>query len=393
MTCAYFAGLDIKDRCHLITISSTQYNYTILPINRITQIAGRCRNGLISDTIIYDVIVDKEGKPYYYLKNYKSGLINKADRIVKYFTATEELAQGDEDLEVVFKRIEPVIIDSTYQKIFRGQSIPLIRKNILDKRFEISYFNIDVLNEQMCNYSRLYSKQDNLFRLLNEEHNIMLWNEKSFEETIQEASISVSNESKMLRIQTCIDEFTPFISSMDITNRFNISVIDSELKAKIRTSRSLEKDCYYSRVKELYRYIDINILNRKLLEICTEKNNVKYKRFKNAVCFWALDDNHLFKQSIKNNFIIGNIYPSENNEDIPTILFRILDQHSFRRSSLTDGGVMRFLNTIIECNRCDTRNNKYRIINQIPKLLVDLNVTTPITTIPSNKEANRIFKV
>lgn len=303
------------------------------------------------------------------------------------------MAQGDEDLEVVFKRIEPVIIDSTYQKIFRGQSIPLIRKNILDKRFEISYFNIDVLNEQMCNYSRLYSKQDNLFRLLNEEHNIMLWNEKSFEETIQEASISVSNESKMLRIQTCIDEFTPFISSMDITNRFNISVIDSELKAKIRTSRSLEKDCYYSRVKELYRYIDINILNRKLLEICTEKNNVKYKRFKNAVCFWALDDNHLFKQSIKNNFIIGNIYPSENNEDIPTILFRILDQHSFRRSSLTDGGVMRFLNTIIECNRCDTRNNKYRIINQIPKLLVDLNVTTPITTIPSNKEANRIFKV
>ncbi|MFV0420038.1 MAG: DEAD/DEAH box helicase [Dysgonomonas sp.] len=389
MTCAYFAGLDICDRCHLITISSVLYNYTILPINKITQIAGRCRNGLISYSIIYDSI----DKPFYYIENYKDKLIDKADKMVKYFAATKELTLGDEDLKVVFERIKPVLIDKSYESVFKGKSISLTRENALDKKFEICYFNIDVLYEQMVSYSRLYSDKNSLFKTLKKEHNVPPLVEKIFEQTTIEASSNTSNESRISRIQTCIDDFTPFISSMDITSRFNVSIIESELETKIRTSGNFEKDCYYSRVKELYRYIDINILNQKLLEICTEKNNVKYKRFRNAVYFWALDDNHLFKQNIKTNFIIDNTYPDENNEDIPKKLFRILDQHSFRRSSLTDGGVMRFLNSIIECKRCDTRNNTYKVINHISKLLVDLNITIPITTIPPNKEANRIFKV
>lgn len=43
MTCAYFAGIDILDQCHLITISSHLQPFTYLSTQRMTQIAGRCR--------------------------------------------------------------------------------------------------------------------------------------------------------------------------------------------------------------------------------------------------------------------------------------------------------------------------------------------------------------
>ena len=52
MTCAYFAGIDIQDRCYLITISSKNTAYTYLSVNKMTQIEGRWRNGNISETII-----------------------------------------------------------------------------------------------------------------------------------------------------------------------------------------------------------------------------------------------------------------------------------------------------------------------------------------------------
>jgi hypothetical protein len=60
MTCAYFAGIDINDRCHLISITSYRQPFSYLSINRLTQIAGRCRNGNLSEIIIFDIVEDKE---------------------------------------------------------------------------------------------------------------------------------------------------------------------------------------------------------------------------------------------------------------------------------------------------------------------------------------------
>ena len=55
MTCAYFAGIDIMDECHLISISSHLQPFTYLSVGRLAQIAGRCRKGNLSETIIYDI--------------------------------------------------------------------------------------------------------------------------------------------------------------------------------------------------------------------------------------------------------------------------------------------------------------------------------------------------
>lgn len=371
MTCAYFAGLDIKDRCHLITVSSIQYTYTILPINRMTQIAGRCRNGVISDTIIYSTY----NKPFHEITNYKDRLIDKADRVVKYFAVTQELAQSDEDLRTIFERIKPVIIEKAYEEVFKGKPIPLTRENI-DNKFTINYFNIDVLYEQMSTYSKLYSTKNDLCSELRKNHYVV-FEEKLFEQIIQETSRGISDEVKKQRVQLCIDDIVN-------TSPLNDIVLDN----KIRQARAFEKE-YYKRVQELREYVHINILNRYLLEICTT-NVVPYNRFKNAVYFWALEDNHPFKQLIRSSFIVDKIY---SNDDIKSIIFRILINQNFRRSSITEESSVKFLNSIIDTERYSNRRNTYKINGYIHKSLIELNLTTPLTTISVDREANKYFKI
>jgi hypothetical protein len=43
MTCAFFVGIDIEEKYHLITVSNISKGYSLLPANRITQLYGRCR--------------------------------------------------------------------------------------------------------------------------------------------------------------------------------------------------------------------------------------------------------------------------------------------------------------------------------------------------------------
>ena len=56
ITSCYFAGVDIKDCYHLITVSNAQQNYQMLSLDKMTQIYGRCRitGGILSDIIIFN---------------------------------------------------------------------------------------------------------------------------------------------------------------------------------------------------------------------------------------------------------------------------------------------------------------------------------------------------
>ena len=53
MTCVYFVGVDIHERYQLVSVVNADIPYTLLSIDRLTQIRGRCRHedGLISETI------------------------------------------------------------------------------------------------------------------------------------------------------------------------------------------------------------------------------------------------------------------------------------------------------------------------------------------------------
>ena len=98
MTCAYFAGIDITDQCHLITITSHLQPFTYLSLGRMAQIAGRCRNGNLSETIIYDIPQNISHKQHDDLNVYKNELLRRANAYANFLNNTIEAAKADETL-------------------------------------------------------------------------------------------------------------------------------------------------------------------------------------------------------------------------------------------------------------------------------------------------------
>ncbi len=62
LTSAYFTGFDLKESYHLVSISGNISEVHALSERRLKQIAGRCRTGLLSETVIHDLYDSKKDK-------------------------------------------------------------------------------------------------------------------------------------------------------------------------------------------------------------------------------------------------------------------------------------------------------------------------------------------
>jgi hypothetical protein len=67
LTSAYFTGFDLNEPYHLISVSGNKSKIHALSDKRLKQIAGRCRvnNGLLSETIIHDIIDKSKNSKVY----------------------------------------------------------------------------------------------------------------------------------------------------------------------------------------------------------------------------------------------------------------------------------------------------------------------------------------
>lgn len=365
MTSSYFAGVDIKDRCHLITVSSKRYGYTLLPLNRMTQIAGRCRNGILSDTIIYNTLK----KPYKYWNN-KDYLFNTASKVIDYLNVANEIKKSNEKLQAIFNRIETAVVKEAGEIFFSNTVIPLTRINI-DKEPVISYFNIDYLDEQMKSLSLLYSDSKSLGIALLEEGNNVKTKEKNYKEEAKTTTSKESDEVIRLKVQNCIKEIA-----------HTSPLTDDVLDRKYKFSNGVEKE-YYKRVKELYKYLEIGKLNKVLLEICTTDKRA-YKNFRNGVLFWALEENHPLKNWIKDTFEIGRSYNIV--DEIEEPLMEMLENQLL----IIEDSPIKFFNSIIETRR-EPKISKYSIEGHISSILRELRVTRPHTTISLGETVTDFF--
>lgn len=90
ITSCYFAGVDIEDYYHLITVSNARQNYQMLSPDKLTQIHGRCRfsNGILSDTIIYNT---REKWRQNADGDYQATLLKQADALLHLQKSASEL--------------------------------------------------------------------------------------------------------------------------------------------------------------------------------------------------------------------------------------------------------------------------------------------------------------
>lgn len=117
MTCAYFAGIDIQDRCHLITITSHLQPFTYLSTQRMEQIAGRCRNGNLSETIIYDIPQNIPKSHFRDKEKYKNSLLSRADVYAEFMNSTMRVVENNPELKELGKFIDSFVDYSAKSKV------------------------------------------------------------------------------------------------------------------------------------------------------------------------------------------------------------------------------------------------------------------------------------
>ena len=307
MTCVYFVGVDIHERYQLVSVINANVPYTLLSIDRLTQIRGRCRHedGLISETICYST---KEDNKYKFgdisKEEYRDRLLKKADKIIQLYHAIDNIVEEEQDGEMrdefdsLFDKVKPAIQRYATEKV-GNLEVSLTRKDI-DKNYQISYFNIDALVEMFELLNNLYDKKGKL----EGKYGLEIGDTLHFEITKeQEECRKKVQDKKKMRKDELMTAAKEKILQLHDKGRLTTEEIESLRNEK--GQRDIER--YYNGVRDLYEYVEIN----KLLSFLDEDPDPReYRNYKNGVIFKALEDTNPFKAALLAKFPVSETYYS-----------------------------------------------------------------------------------
>ena len=298
-------GVDIHERYQLVSVINANVPYTLLSIDRLTQIRGRCRHedGLISETICYST---KEDNKYKFgdisKEEYRDRLLKKADKIIQLYDAIDNIVDEEQDGEMrdefdsLFDKVKPAIQRYATEKV-GNLEVSLSRKDI-DKNYQISYFNIDALVEMFDLLNNLYDKKGKL----EGKYGLEIGDTLHFEITKEqeECRKKVQDKKKMRK-----DELMAAAKEkiLQLHNERRLTTEEIESLRNEKGQRDIER--YYNGVRDLYEYVEIN----KLLSFLDEDPDPReYRNYKNGVIFKALEDTNPFKAALLAKFPVSETY-------------------------------------------------------------------------------------
>ena len=352
-TCCYFTGIDIEDSYHLITVSDVRRSHSMLTLDRMTQIHGRCRkdNGVLSETIIYNTLGYVSVMES--MEKYTATLLNKAQKVLKVLESADTISQGDYTLTDLFAIIKEAIREKAQERIAGNELINLTRKDIYGKNVP-AYLNIDYIIERTDLYAS-YFMPETLKEVLGKQVNIISYKSLPHGVSPEQNSIEKTNKDAQNKLtDSYIQEAIDNIQVLSTTAQLN----DNTLHLYIRQSRSRTK-IFLERFIKLYKYVDLDSLLHQLWEIRTS-NSIAYKNLNNAVMYWALDEEHPFKVAIRRSFTLNKSYSAS---EIQEILAPIVQYHLHK--VLKPRKYVALLKSIYATDR--TSGNKYTIRGENPR--------------------------
>ena len=352
-TCCYFTGIDIEDSYHLITVSDVRRSHSMLTLDRMTQIHGRCRkdNGVLSETIIYNTLGYVSVMES--MEKYTATLLNKAQKVLKVLESADTISQGDYTLADLFAIIKEAIREKAQERIAGNELINLTRKDIYGKNVP-AYLNIDYIIERTDLYAS-YFMPETLKEVLGKQVNIISYKSLPHGVSPEQNSIEKTNKDAQNKLtDSYIQEAIDNIKVLSTTGQLN----DNTLHLYIRQSRSRTK-IFLERFIKLYKYVDLDSLLHQLWEIRTS-NSIAYKNLNNAVMYWALDEEHPFKVAIRRSFTLNKSYSAS---EIQEILAPIVQYHLHK--VLKPRKYVALLKSIYATDR--TSGNKYTIRGENPR--------------------------
>ena len=352
-TCCYFTGIDIEDSYHLITVSDVRRSHSMLTLDRMTQIHGRCRkvNGILSETIIYNTLGYVSVMES--MEKYTITLLNKAQKVLKVLESADTISQGDYTLTDLFAIIKEAIREKAQERIAGNELINLTRKDVHGKDVP-AYLNIDYIIERTELYST-YFMPETLKEVLRKQVKIISYKSLNYDVSPEQSSLEKANKDAQNKLtESYIQEAINNIKLLSTTGQLN----DNTLYSYTRYCRSKTK-IFLERFIKLYRYVDLDSLLHQLWEIRTS-NNLAFKNFNNTVMYWALDEEHPFKVAIRRSFTLNKSYSAS---EIQEILTPIVQYHLHK--VLKPRKYVALLKNMYAVDR--TSRNKYIIRKENPR--------------------------
>lgn len=309
ITSCYFAGVDIEDYYHLITVSNARQNYQMLSPDKLTQIHGRCRfsNGILSDTIIYNT---REKWRQNADGDYQATLLKQADALLHLQKSASELAGQDKDLLDLFEIVKTAIREKGAISISGERPIQLTRRDSFSKDV-VAYMNIDYLVERQKLSNTIYDSIAHLQQALEAQgHKIAFEN--------RYGTLPLSEQQKKIE-QINKDELQTTVDAQlaEIIDEVREITKSRHLTAGEKQTFQSRKGCsaFVNRFYSLQKYVDANTLIDHLWEI-RHSDKRAYKNLQNAAVFWALDDKHPFKRDLLRVFKIGRKYKASEIQEL-----------------------------------------------------------------------------
>lgn len=365
-TCCYYTGIDIFDSYHLITVSDVNQSHTVLSMEKMVQICGRSRmpSGVLSETVIYNTVskeaLNKVAKRRM-VGNYSDWLISKAEKVLNLIDAADKISGNDDDLKDLFDLVKAAIKDKARQYSIGEAPIELIRRNIVGT-YVPAYLNIDYLNEKQDLYKHIYTSKGQVEMVFaQDKYHCQVVDSISvlYERTEKQVNNERVNKVRLdgLRDED-LKETIETIKELESAGRLT----DKALKGCRRQGKSYIRT-FIDRFTMLNDYLDTSFLLIKLWEI-RNMNNKAFKNFNNAVVYWALVDNHPFKQSFNEAFKDrSKLYSSD--EILSLIVSMIVKYHVHK--SITRHKAINLLKAFYEVKRTKFGGlNKYQIIGENP---------------------------
>lgn len=360
LTCSYFAGIDIYDRFHLLSISNVELIYTLLSPDRYTQIAGRCRDksGLYSETIIYNTMAlnanERQGINEYkeYLLHYTHDIqefINHAKELEsKYFSTKDSFRRLLSDK---FSEIKTEILEKSKKTYFGSVEVSLVRQNIVTKKFEPSYFVIDSITESLHLRKELYVEPATLFDLLKKQHNIIkyLQNENRELTVQQQGILKIANEEYKNIDKEYLDALI-----CEIFGYYEEGVLENRWHILERKATRDQKE-FLRRIKKLSAYLSIEYL---IQNVSMWNHKTEFRHYNNAVIFWALADDHVFKSDMQGKFKEGHEYTSDEIKDKINEVYR-----THFNEEIPKNIQVRIFRGYFEAKRIDNRRGIYKLLS------------------------------
>lgn len=377
ITCAYFAGVDIMERRHLISISTTNRPFSLLSPARLQQIAGRCRFGNITETIIYDIVelvadVDK--------RTFKEILLRKANKYSNALNSINALGD-DEDMTCFVKLADAFLSNIGAVPIEDDFPVNIVRKNIYNE-FAPAYFCIDALLERWEMLYNYYSNDNSLYEVLSKDNNVE-YDFISRDWTIeQNESIDAILNNEKEEEKLVLNAAKEFVLDWISRGRQN-----DELIRKIFVARRTEKT-FLMRFRKLMPFLNNEILLEKLIDNFDTK---KFNILNDTVIFWALSEDSQFKSHTFAQFGFNpTTYRAGRGQGIllePREILekmRVVTSRNLLRTNMTDKTLAEMFKCFFVTKRI---NGKLKIIS-----LHSFGDESPISRISEESELLRLFE-